>query len=81
MGDKLKLSESQQGLRTGAGQFEFDWMRDKKASELLANVLTNPNRLNLYIHYLLHEIYLNEQAKVMNDLHQEEVRPYNPNLK
>lgn len=56
-------------------------MKDKKSSELLANVLTNPNRLNLYIHYLLNEIHLNEQARIINDLRQDEIRPYNPNLK
>lgn len=35
------------------GQFQYEWMIEKKPSELLANVLTNPSRLNLYVHYLL----------------------------
>jgi len=37
--------------------------------------------MDFYVHYLLKEIHLNEQANIINRLHQEEVRPYNPTLK
>lgn len=75
----LNRAKEERGGRV-AGQFQFEWMQSKTPAELLANVLTNKSRMNVYVHYLLNQIYLNEQANILNNLHEEEVRPYNPSL-
>lgn len=76
------LRELKESKGSGEGhRTELEWMKSKTPSELLVNVLTNPSRMRVYVRYLLNEIYLNDQAKVINDLHQHEMRPYNPDLK
>lgn len=52
------LVRDQQGSRSEE-QFDFEWFKTKNPAELLANVLTNPSRLRLYIHYLLKQIHEN----------------------
>jgi hypothetical protein len=45
-------------------------MKSKSPTELIASLITNQQRMYLYIHYLLKEIHHNEQARTLNELYQ-----------
>ena len=43
--------------------------------------MTNESRLRLYIHYLMQKIHNNEKNKIINEIHKENIRAYDPSLK